>query len=145
MSETFNDGDPIDAATLQRLKTEVAKATALAGAKVSAGSSIDIKNLTEKDVADFVPPRFFGGMTKSITLNPGKRTTFDIIYSKAGFNGKPSAIILTPIAKDGEETMGVPSVISGTVGPESARGQILGGGLKKSSSKSKYIRKKIIF
>ena len=90
------------------------------------------KNLTEKGVGDFVPPRFFGGMTKSITLNPGKRSTFDIPYSGAGLNGKPSAIILTPIAKDGEETMGVPSVISGTVGPESARGQILGGGLKKS-------------
>ena len=132
MSETFNDGDPIDAAALQRLRTEVSIATALAGSKVSAGSKIDIQNLTKKDAAEFVPPRFFGGKTKSIPLSPGKRSTFDIVYDEAGFNNKPSAIILTPIAKDGEETMGVPSVISGTVGPESARGQILGGGLKKS-------------
>jgi hypothetical protein len=33
MSDTFNDGDPIDATLLQKLKTDVAKARALAGAK----------------------------------------------------------------------------------------------------------------
>ena len=125
MSETFNDGDPIDAATLQKLKTEVAKATALAGAKVSAGSNIDIKNLTEKDVADFVPPRFFGGVTAEKTITTaGGGTEFVINYADARFQKVPDAIILTPIAENGKESMYSASIIKGTVTKEGARAQI---------------------
>lgn len=132
MSDTFNDGDPIDATLLQKLKTDVAKATALAGAKVSAGSNININDIQNQNAAEIVVPKYFGGKTKTITLTPGVRSTFDIDYSKAGLSANPSAIILTPVAKDKEETMGVPSIISGTVSPTFARGQILGAGVKKS-------------
>ena len=125
MSDTFNDGDPIDAATLQRLKTEVAKATALAGAKASAGSNIDIKNLTEKEVADFVPPRFFGGVTAEKTITTaGGGTEFVINYEGAGFQKVPDAIILTPIAENGKESMYSASIIKGSVSKTGARAQI---------------------
>jgi|688.fasta_scaffold196538_2 glucan biosynthesis protein len=125
MSDTFNDGDPIDAATLQRLKTEVAKATALAGAKVSAGSNIDIKNLTEKEVADFVPPRFFGGVTAEKTITTaGGGTEFVINYEGAGFQKVPDAIILTPIAENNKESMYSASIIKGSVSKTGARAQI---------------------
>jgi hypothetical protein len=125
MSDTFNDGDPIDAATLQRLKTEVAKATALAGAKVSAGSNIDIKNLTEKEVADFVPPRFFGGVTAEKTITTaGGGTEFVINYEDARFQKVPDAIILTPIAENGKESMYSASIIKGSVSKTGARAQI---------------------
>jgi glucan biosynthesis protein len=125
MSDTFNDGDPIDAATLQRLKTEVAKATALAGAKASAGSNIDIKNLTEKEVADFVPPRFFGGVTAEKTITTaGGGTEFVINYEGAGFQKVPDAIILTPIAENNKESMYSASIIKGSVSKTGARAQI---------------------
>jgi len=62
MSDTFNDGDPIDATLLQKLKTEVARATALAGAKVSAGSNISVSGLQNQTPAEIVPPVFFGGI-----------------------------------------------------------------------------------
>jgi glucan biosynthesis protein len=125
MSDTFNDGDPIDAATLQRLKTEVAKATALAGAKVSAGSNINIKNLTDQEVADFVPPRFFGGVTAEKTITTaGGGTEFVIDYEGAGFQKVPDAIILTPIAENGKESMYSASIIKGSVSKTGARAQI---------------------
>jgi hypothetical protein len=132
MSDTFNDGDPIDAALLQRLKTEVAKATALASAKAVAGSNINAGGVNNQtDPADTTPRTFFGGKTKTIKLVPGARATFDIDYSGAGFQANPSAITLTPVSPDKSETMGVPSIISGTVTKTGARGQILGMGLEK--------------
>ncbi len=125
MSETFNDGDPIDATLLQKLKTDVARATALAGAKVSAGSTIDIKNLTEINPAEIVPLKFFGGVTseKTITI-AGGGTEFVINYSGARFQKVPDAIILTPIAENGKESMYSASIIKGSVTKDGARAQI---------------------
>ena len=129
MSDTFNDGDPIDATLIQKLKTDVAKATALAGSKVAAGSNIDIRSsLTEIPPADIVTPKFFGGKTDKFTVNPGRVSTFEIDYREANFSGKPTAIILTPISKDGFADIKAPSIISGTVSEYDAQGQIYGSG-----------------
>ena len=128
MSDTFNDGDPIDATLIQKLKTDVARATALAGSKVAAGSNIDVRNLTEIPPADIVTPKFFGGKTDKFTVNPGRVSTFEIDYRGANFSGKPTAIILTPISKDGFADIKAPSIISGTVSESGAQGQIYGSG-----------------
>lgn len=132
MSDTFNDGDPIDASLLQKLKSDVAKATALAGAKVSAGSSISIENST---AAVLTPPKFFGGITrpKPVTTAAGG-TEFVIDYSRAGFTVKPSAIMLTAVSANGLESMYAPSIISGTVTEKGARAQIRAYGVNKSIS-----------
>ena len=128
MSDTFNDGDPIDAALLQKLKTEVAKATALAGAKVSAGSNINISELQNQGAGEITIPKFYGGRTESKSVANGKRETFTIDYSKAGFSGKPSAITLTAISKSGLADIKQPSIISGSVTASGAEAQIWGSG-----------------
>jgi len=128
MSDTFNDGDPIDAALLQKLKTDVAKATALAGAKVSAGASININEIENRGAAQITVPRFFGGKSDQQTVYSGKVATFTIDYSKADFNGKPSAITLTPISKSGMADIRAPSIVSGTVTSTGASVQIIGSG-----------------
>ena len=132
MSDTFNDGDPIDAALLQKLKTDVAKATALAGAKASAGSNINLGDLQNQTPAEITPPTFFGGKTKSVDLVSGKLSTFDIDYSAAKFSGKPSSIVLTAVSKNGSADIKEPSIISGTVTQNDARGQIWGSGSNKT-------------
>lgn len=132
MSDTFNDGDPIDATLLQKLKTDVAKATALAGAKVSAGSSININDVQSQNAAEIVIPKFYGGKTSSFSVSNGKRSTFKIDYSAAGFSGKPAAITLTAISKSGLADIKEPSIISGTVSNTGAEGQIWGSGDTKS-------------
>lgn len=134
MSDTFNDGDPIDAALLQKLKTDVAKATALAGAKVSAGTNINISELENRTPAEIVIPKFYGGKTATKTVPSGKagaRQTFSIDYSKAGFSKNPSAIILTPISASGLADIKAPSIISGTVTSTGAEAQIWGSGDEK--------------
>jgi len=132
MSDTFNDGDPIDAALLQKLKTDVAKATALAGAKVSAGASININEIENKAAAEITIPKFFGGKSEQKTVSNGKLQTFTIDYSGAGFSGKPSAITLTPISKSGMADIKAPSIVSGTVTSTTASVQIWGSGDTKS-------------
>ncbi len=132
MSDTFNDGDPIDAALLQKLKTEVAKATALAGAKVSAGSNVNIGDLQNKTAAEIIVPIFFGGKTKPKNVSNGKRTTFTINYSKAGFTAIPSAITLTAVSKSGMADIKSPSIIDGSVSKDTADVQIWGSGDTKS-------------
>jgi ligand-binding sensor protein len=131
MSDTFNDGDPIDATLLQKLKTDVAKATALAGAKVSAGSNIQVD---PKTAAEITVPRFFGGKTEAKNVSSGKRTTYTINYAAAGFSGKPSAITLTAICKSGLADIKEPSIISGSVSSTTAEVQIWGSGDTKSIS-----------
>jgi ligand-binding sensor protein len=128
MSDTFNDGDPIDATLLQKLKTDVAKATALAGAKVSAGSNVNIGDLANQSAADITIPKFYGGKTSTVTVSNGKRATFKIDYAAAGFSGKPSAITMTAISKSGLADLKEPSIISGTVSNTGAEGQIWGSG-----------------
>jgi hypothetical protein len=127
MSDTFNDGDPIDAALLQKLKTEVAKATALAG-NVKAGSTINISELQNKGAAEITIPKFYGGRTESKSVSNGKRQTFTIDYKDAGFSGKPSAITLTAISKSGLADIKEPSIISGSVTSSGAEAQIWGSG-----------------
>jgi len=133
MSDTFNDGDPIDATLLQKLKTDVALATALAGAKVSAGSNIDI-DLQTKTVAEITVPKFFGGITKPKTVTSGQRTPFTIDYSAAKFSSKPSAITLTAVSKSGLADIKEPSIVSGSVSNTTAEVQIWGSGDPKSIS-----------
>jgi hypothetical protein len=128
MSDTFNDGDPIDATLLQKLKTDVAKATALAGAKVSAGSNVNIGDLANQTPAEITIPKFYGGKTSTVTVTNGKRATFKLDYAKAGFSGKPSAITMTAISKSGLADLKEPSIISGTVSNTGAEGQIWGSG-----------------
>ena len=132
MSDTFNDGDPIDAALLQRLKTEVAKATALASAKAVAGSNINAGGVgNQTPPGDIIPRTFFGGKSDKQTVIKGKKSTFTLNYKDAGFQGKPSAIILTAISKDGLAEVLSPSIISGTVTQETAKAQIWGAGKNK--------------
>ncbi len=131
MSDTFNDGDPIDATLLQKLKTDVAKATALAGSKVSAGSSINVGDLENKTPAEITPPSFFGGKTGVEKVTKGKVTTYTIDYSGAKFSGKPSAILLTAVCKSGFADIQEPSVVSGSVSQETAKVQIHGSGSDK--------------
>jgi hypothetical protein len=133
MSDTFNDGDPIDATLLQKLKTDVAKATALAGAKVSAGSNINIE-LEPKTAAEITIPKFFGGKTSAKSVSNGKRTTFTINYSGAGFSAKPSAITLTAISASGLADIKEPSIVNGSVSNTGAEVQIWGSGDTKSVS-----------
>ena len=134
MSDTFNDGDPIDATLIQKLKTDVARATALAGSKVAAGSNIDMRSLTTISPADIVPPIFFGGVTSEKTVTTaGGGTEFVIDYSGAGFTRKPDAIILTPRALDNQESIYSASIIKGTVTATGARAQI------RASSSSKKV------
>jgi len=128
MSDTFNDGDPIDATLLQKLKTDVAKATALAGAKASAGSNINISELENKTAAEITIPKFFGGKTAAKSVVNGKRQTFAIDYTAAGFSKNPSAIILTPISGSGLADIKAPSIISKSVTPGNAEAQIWGSG-----------------
>jgi hypothetical protein len=134
MSDTFNDGDPIDATLLQKLKTDVAKATALAGAKVSAGSNVNIGDLNNQTAAEITIPTFFGGKTSPKNVSNGKRTTFTIDYSGANFSGKPSAITLTAISKSGLADIKEPSIVSGSVSEKTADVQIWGSGDTKSIS-----------
>ena len=134
MSDTFNDGDPIDATLLQKLKTDVAKATALAGAKVSAGSNVNIGDLANQTPAEITVPKFYGGKTKPKNVSNGKRTTFIIDYSEAKFSGKPSAITLTAVSKSGLADIKEPSIVSGSVSTTSADVQIWGSGDTKSIS-----------
>jgi len=134
MSDTFNDGDPIDATLLQKLKTDVAKATALAGAKVSAGSNINIAGIQNKTPAEIKVPIFYGGRTKSKSVSKDKRQTFSIDYSGAGFSGNPSAITLTAVSANGMADIKQPSIISGSVTQSGAEAQIWGSGDTKSIS-----------
>jgi len=132
MSDTFNDGDPIDATLLQKLKTDVALATALAGAKVSAGAEISIQN---KGPADVKVPKFFGGRADPKTVRPNQMTSWIIDYSGAEFEGKPKSITLTPILKKEDLTYSIaaPSIISGTVTDKTAEVQMWGSGTKNRS------------
>ena len=129
MSDTFNDGDPIDAATLQKLKTEVAQALAVSSAKVNAGSTINAPgSLTGATPADLKPAVFFGGKSEQQQVIAGKKSTFTLDYEEAGFIAKPSSIILTAISKDGAANVLSPSIIKGTIGKNSAKAQIWGAG-----------------
>ena len=87
MTNTFNDGDPIDAATLQKLLTRLSQVEALAGAKVSAGSSI---NVVPKTGSEVTVPKFFGGYSPQVVLTPGKYSPFTIEYD---LGSKPKAIV----------------------------------------------------
>ena len=86
MASTFNDGDPIDAATLQSLLTRLSQVEALAGAKVSAGSTISV---VPKSAAEARVAKFFGGFSDQIDLVPGKYTDFTIDHN---LGVKPTAI-----------------------------------------------------
>ena len=130
MSDTFNDGDPIDATLLQRLKTDVAKAMALAGGKVSAGSTIKI-DVADATAAEITIPKFFGGKTATKSVENGKLQKFKIDYSKANFSKKPS-IILTAVSKSGMADIKEPSIVEGTVTQDGAEAQIYGTGKTKS-------------
>ena len=128
MSDTFNDGDPIDAALLQKLKTDVALATALSAAKVNAGSNINLPGLQNQTPAEIVVPKFFGGSTKTKNVFKDARTTYTINYTRAGFTGIPSAIMLTPISSSGLADIKAPSIIEGSVSRTTAEVQIWGTG-----------------
>jgi hypothetical protein len=96
MTNTFNDGDPIDAATLQALLTRLSQVEALAGKKASAGSSI---NVVPKTAAETTIPKFFGGVTERMDLTAGSYKTFDIDYADAGFSKNP-IITITPFCSN---------------------------------------------
>jgi len=133
MSQTFNDGDPIDASTLQNLKTEVARALALSGSTTS-GSTINLQESTFKP-AEIVAKKFYGGSVKVIlpattSTNKNNAVTFDINYEAAKFSKKPF-IALTAVSDNTESQFYPPAIIKGTVGIEGARGQIQNNGIKK--------------
>ena len=86
MANTFNDGDPIDAASLQNLLERLAQVEAIALQGASAGSTI---NLAPKTGVDARVPKFFGGLSDQITFTPGTYQDFTIEH-KLGV--KPTAI-----------------------------------------------------
>jgi hypothetical protein len=131
MSDTFNDGDPIDATLLQKLKTDVAKATALAAVRVNAGSNINIE-LENQTVAEITVPTFWAGKTGSKKVTNGKVTTYTLNYTAARFSKAPTAITLTPICTQGYADIKAPSIVSGSVTEKSAIVQIYGSGSEKS-------------
>jgi len=87
MASTFNDGDPIDAASLQNLLERLAQVEAIALQGASAGSSI---NVTPKTGVDVKVPKFFGGQSDPFKFEPGKYSDFTITYN---LNVVPTAIV----------------------------------------------------
>ena len=90
---TFNDGDPIDAATLQSLVTEIATLRSSIPNITTAGTKIELSGKT--GVADIVIPQIYGGRSEKITLSAGKWKPFTINY-KDKFTSVPKAVVLTP-------------------------------------------------
>jgi hypothetical protein len=86
MASTFNDGDPIDAASLQQLLERLAKVEAVALQGASAGSSI---NVVPKTGADSKVAKFFGGFSEQITFTPGAYVDFTVEHN---LGVKPTAI-----------------------------------------------------
>jgi hypothetical protein len=122
MTNTFNDGDPIDAATLQKLLTRLSQVEAIAGAKVSAGSSI---NVVPQTAAEIVVPKFFGGVTDQIVLTPGKFSAFTIEYN---LGSKPKAIVFGQLYTGKNEALTyMPQVVSLTSTSANCRVRCPGG------------------
>ncbi len=88
---TFNDGDPIDAATIQSLAQEVAKLQASIPKTSTAGTSINLGN----SLGDLVIPKIYGGRSEKITLTAGAWKPFTINFSDADFTKTPNSVILT--------------------------------------------------
>jgi hypothetical protein len=125
MSDTFNDGDPIDAALLQKLKTDVASALAASKAKAVAGSNINAGGTTTAP-GDINPRTFFGGRTGEQKVIKSKVTTFLLDYTAAGFSGKPSAISVTAISSDGFGEILSPYIVKNTITSTTASAQVWG-------------------
>jgi len=137
MSQTFNDGDPIDASTLQNLKTEVARALALSGVTTS-GSTITLEGRS-LNPGDIVAKKFYAGLAndgKSLSL-PAASTSnknaveFNIDYSDANFTKKPF-IALTVASESNKTQFYPPVIVRGSVGISSAKGQIQNNGPARS-------------
>jgi len=90
----FNDGDPIDAASLGALETTIAEIKAKVPQFGSSTTNISIDN---SSIQTAVVPQIFGGISGSVPLNPGKTSTFTINYSGAKLTSTPKSIILTPV------------------------------------------------
>ena len=90
---TFNDGDPIDASTLQSLVTEIATLRSSIPNITTAGTKIELSGKT--GVADIVIPQIYGGRSEKITLSAGKWKPFTINYA-GKFTSTPKAVVLTP-------------------------------------------------
>jgi hypothetical protein len=86
MASTFNDGDPIDAASLQQLLERLAKVESIALQGASAGSTI---NVGPKTGTDARVAKFFGGSSDQITFTPGTYVDFTIEHN---LGVKPTAI-----------------------------------------------------
>jgi hypothetical protein len=94
----FNDGDPIDAASLGALETTIAEIKAKVPQFGSSTTNISIDN---SSIQTAVVPQIFGGMSGTVALNPGKTSTFTINYSAAKLTSTPKSIILTPVREAG--------------------------------------------
>lgn len=94
---TFNDGDPIDAATIQSLAQEVARLQASIPKTSTAGTSINLTGSTG-GLADIVIPKVYGGRSEKITLTAGSWKSFTINFSAAGFSKTPNSVVLTTYA-----------------------------------------------
>jgi hypothetical protein len=86
MASTFNDGDPIDAASLQQLLERLAKVESIALQGASAGSTISV---VPKTGADARVAKFFGGYSDQIDFVPGQYEDFTIEHN---LGVKPTAI-----------------------------------------------------
>jgi hypothetical protein len=94
----FNDGDPIDAASLGALETTIAEIKAKVPQFGSSTTNISIDN---SSIQTAVVPQIFGGISGTVALNPGKTSTFTINYSAAKLTSTPKSIILTPVREAG--------------------------------------------
>lgn len=95
---SFNDGDPIDAAKLAALQTDLNyikdKIPTIGGNTTTIDATQT--NFSNTTVTSTYTPQIYGGITSSVTTTAGTPKAFTINYAGAGLTGNPKAIILTP-------------------------------------------------
>ena len=109
---TFNDGDPIDAASLSNIITELNKLKATN--MVAGDTTIKLEGASE-----VVVPKIYGGKATKVSLKPNAYTGFTITYPDQG--KIPNAIILTPVKQEKPMTAFQAFVDSSTIGQKSAK------------------------
>jgi hypothetical protein len=91
----FVDGEPIDAAKLGALETELNLLRSQMP-KISSGQSININNSTTTNQTVSSGPTIFAGRdTTKLTLKPGTVVTHTVNISNGGFSSAPTVVVST--------------------------------------------------
>ena len=88
----FNDGDPIDAAQLNNLQTQINN---IVGQIPQIGTSVT--NAANNAVATLVTPQIWAGVSGDVKAEPKKAKPVTLNYKAAGLKSAPKAILLTPV------------------------------------------------